>query len=297
MIRGEIMMAPWVQIMLRTLIAVITLFLLTKILGKRQITQLSVFEYITGITIGSVAADVTLDIKDDWYLGLISLVVWVAVSFGIEYLQMKSKKMRDWIDGKSTVLIRNGKILERNLKKEKLTSDELLALLRSKNAFKVSDVEFAVIEPTGQLSVLLKCENQPLTPKHLGITVAQESEPQALIMDGQLLEQTLNKIGHNKKWLQEQLRKLGITSMQDVYLAQVDSNGQLYVDLFNDQITLANPQKQAATLATLKKCAADLELLSFITKDKKTKQMYSQCQCTLQNVITNIKPLLSDENK
>lgn len=285
-------MPLWLEIMLRTLVAVVTLFLLTKMLGKRQVTQLSVFEYITGITIGSMAAYVSLDLEDNWYLGLVSLGVWVTVSFGIEFLQLKSKTMRDWIDGKSTVLIKNGKILEDNLKKERLTSDELLLLLRKKDVFKVADVEFAMMESSGDMSVLLKSENMPFTPKHLGIKVAPEYEPQAVIMDGQVMEQPLATIGRDNKWLSEQLTSLGVKTVQDVYLAQVDSFGELYVDLFNDQIKITVPQKRANTLATMKKCEADLELFCLSTEDEKTKQMYWQCSRTMQHIIEKVRPLL-----
>ncbi|EJW15795.1 hypothetical protein PAV_7c01700 [Paenibacillus alvei DSM 29] len=230
--------------------------------------------------------------ESNWYLGLVSLGVWVAVSFGIEILQLKSKPMRDWIDGKSTVLIKNGKILEDNLKKERLTTDELLLLLRKKDVFKVADVEFAMMESSGDVSVLLKNENMPFTPKHLGIKVAPEYEPQAVIMDGQVLEKPLATIGRDKKWLSEQLTALGVKAVQDVYLAQVDSFGELYVDLLNDQIKITVPQKRANTLATMKKCEADLELFCLATEDEKAKQMYWQCSRTMKHIIEKVRPLL-----
>ena len=111
-------MPDWIEIALRTLLAMGVLFVLTKMLGKRQVSQLSLFEYITGITIGSLAAYVSLDLESTWYLGLVSMAVWVGVSLGIEYLQLKSKTARDIIDSKATVLIKDGKIMEDNLKKK-----------------------------------------------------------------------------------------------------------------------------------------------------------------------------------
>lgn len=110
-------MPEWLEVVVRTLFAVVVLFFLTKLLGKRQVSQLSFFEYITGITVGSLAAYISLDTDKLWHLGLIALIVWVACSLGIEYLQMKSKKARDFIDFKSTVLIKDGKILEDHMKK------------------------------------------------------------------------------------------------------------------------------------------------------------------------------------
>ncbi|WP_409341816.1 DUF421 domain-containing protein [Paenibacillus sp. MBLB4367] len=284
-------MPDWLEVCLRTLFAVFILFLLTRLLGKRQVTQLSPFEYITGITIGSLAAYISLDMESEWYLGLLALTVWVMVSLGIEFLQLKSKTARDWLDSRATVLIKDGKVLEDNLKKERLTSDELLEQLRNKNIFKVADVEFAIIEPNGSVNVLLKKENQPLTPAHLGIKTGPEQEPQAVIMDGIVMDDPLSRLGLNRGWLQTELEKLGVAA-DNVYLGQVDSYGQLYVDLFDDQINVPQPQQKASLLAQLKKCEADLEMFGLSTDNEKAKWMYEQCSKELDDVIGNVKPLL-----
>lgn len=284
-------MPEWLEIALRTLLGVVVLFLMTKLLGKRQVSQLSLFEYITGITIGSLAAYVSLDLDTNWYLGLVSIAVWVGVSLVMEFLQLKSKTARDILDSKATVLIKDGKIMEDNLKKERLTTDELMEQLRKKSVFKAADVEFAIIEPSGDINVLLTKENQPLTPKHLGIKVAPEQEPQAVIMDGEIMDEPLATIGLNREWLDTELEKLGV-AIENVFLGQVDSYGQLYVDLFDDQIKVPEPQKKAALLATLKKCEADLEMFGLSTKEQKTKRMYEQCSIALEKVIDEVKPLL-----
>lgn len=284
-------MPEWAEIALRTLMAVVVLFFMTKLLGKRQVSELSLFEYITGITIGSLAAYISLDLEANWYLGIVSLAVWVAVSLGIEYLQLKSKTMRDFIDGKSTVLIKDGKILEDNMKKERIVTDELMEQLRSKNVFKIADVEFAVMEPTGEINVLLTKENQPLTPKHLGIKVGPEQEPQAVVMDGKIMDEPLATIGLNRSWLHTELEKLGV-AIENVFLGQVDSYGQLHVDLFDDQIKVPEPQLKATLLATLKKCEADIEMFGLSTKDQQAKTMYEQCAIQLEAVIKDVRPLL-----
>lgn len=284
-------MAEWMEIVLRTLSAVVVLFIMTKLLGKRQVTQLSVFEYITGITIGSLAAYISLDMEATWYYGVISLAVWVAVSLGVELLQMKSKTLRDLIDGKATVLIKDGKIMEDNLKKERVTTDELMDQLRRKQIFKVADVEFAVMESSGEINVLPKRELLPLTPKHLGVKVAPEQEPQAVIMDGEIMNEPLATIGLSREWLQTELEKMGIP-VENVYLGQVDAYGELFVDLYDDQIKVPEPQQKAVLMATLKKCEADLELFALTTKSKKAKSMYEQCSERLQAVISEVRPLL-----
>lgn len=289
--RGGSDVPDWLEIALRTLFAVVVLFFMTKLLGKRQVSELSLFEYITGITIGSLAAYISLDLEATWYLGLISVSVWVAATFGIEFLQLKNKAMRDFVDGKSTVLIKDGKIMEDNLKKERITTDELMEQLRKKNAFKVADVEFALIEPSGDINILLTRENQPLTPKHLGIKVAPEQEPQAVIMDGEIIDEPLSTIGLNREWLNTELEKMGV-AIENVFLGQVDTYGQLYVDLFDDQIKVPLPQKKATLFATLKKCEGDLMLFGLTTKNKKAKEMYEQCANQMSEIIAELMPVL-----
>ncbi|WP_336772825.1 DUF421 domain-containing protein [Paenibacillus sp. MMO-58] len=284
-------MQEWLEVTLRTFLAILVLFLLTKLVGKRQISQLSFFEYITGISIGNLAAYVSLDLEANWYLGLISLGCWVLVSVGIEFLQLKSKKGRDLIDSKATVLIKGGKVLEDNLKKERLTSDELLEQLRKKDVFRVADVEFAIMEPSGDISVLLTRENQPLTPAHLGIKVAPEHEPQTVIMDGKILDEPLSTVGLNRRWLATELEKIGV-SLDNVFIGQVDAYRQLYVDLYDDHIKVPQPQLKAELYALLKKIEADLELFGLSTKNTDAKHMYERCAQEMRQVITKMKPLL-----
>jgi uncharacterized membrane protein YcaP (DUF421 family) len=285
-------MQEWLVVSLRTILTIGVLFLMTKLLGKRQVSQLSLFEYITGITIGSLAATIPIEMDGTWHLGIISLVVWVVVSLGIEFLQLKSKTARDILDGKTTILIKDGKILEENLKKERLTTDELMEQLRSKDVFRVADVEFAVMEPSGSVNVLLTKENQPITPSHLGVQVAPEQEPQTVIMDGNIMDEPLSTIGLNRAWLDTELEKIGV-AIENVFLAQVDSYGQLFVDLFDDQIIVPKPQDLATLFATLKKCEADLEMFGLSTSNKQVKQMYEKCSNELEEVISNVRPVLT----
>jgi len=280
----------WLDVMVRSLLGIITLFLITKLLGKRQITQLSLFEYIVGITIGNLAAHVSLD-QGKWYLGLAALAVWAGVSFAIEFATLKSKVMRDIFDGKGRVLIKDGKILEDNMKKERLTADELLEQLRKKNAFRAADVEFAIMETSGEVSVLLKKEHQPITPSQLGIRVGPEQEPQSVIMDGNILHEPLATIGLSRRWLMTELQKQGVT-LDNVFLAQVDTYGQLYVDLYDDNIQMPAPQTKASLFATLKKCEADIEMFALSTDNAEARQMYAHCAERLQQMISELGPIL-----
>ncbi|MDD3270418.1 MAG: DUF421 domain-containing protein [Syntrophomonadaceae bacterium] len=285
-------MPEWLEIIWRTLLVVSVLFGLTKILGKRQLGELSYFEYITGITIGSIASYVSLDLETTWYYGILAMSVWTAVVLILELVTLKSKIARDIIEGKAVVLIKDGKILEDNLTKTHLTADDLLEQLREKNAFKVSDVEFALLEANGKLNVMLKNENQALTPKHLGIKAAPEQEPQTVIIDGNIMDEPLATIGLNHNWLHTELKKIGV-SIENVFLGQVDSFGQLYVDCFDDKLKLPQPQQKAQLLATLKKCEADIEMFGLRSNDKKSKKMYEECSHQLQSVISSVRPILS----
>ncbi|KAA1191479.1 MULTISPECIES: DUF421 domain-containing protein [Paenibacillus] len=284
-------MPEWLEVVVRTLFAVVVLFFLTKLLGKRQVSQLSFFEYITGITVGSLAAYISLDTDKYWHLGLIALIVWVACSLGIEWLQMKSKKARDFIDFKSTVLIKDGKILEDHMKKERLTTDELLEELRKKDVFNISEVEFAIMESDGAINILLKKEYLPLSAKDLGVKVAPQKESQAVIMDGKVLDKPLDTLNLTRSWLDGALEKMGLT-VENVFLAQVDSYGELTVDLYADNFKVPQPQDKPQLYALLKKCEADLEMFSLSTENEKAKKMYEQCSEQLQASLKVLKPLI-----
>ncbi|MNP13542.1 hypothetical protein D3C76_1058260 [compost metagenome] len=125
----------------------------------------------------------------------------------------------------------------------------------------------------------------------MGIKVAPEQEPQTVIMDGNIMDEPLSTIGLNRAWLDTELEKIGV-AIENVFLGQVDSYGQLFVDLFDDQIIVPKPQQKATLFATLKKCEADLEMFGLSTKNKEVKQMYEQCSAELQKVIDNVRPVL-----
>ncbi|MDQ6421364.1 DUF421 domain-containing protein [Paenibacillus sp. LHD-117] len=217
-------MPDWFQIVLRTLAAIVILFVLTKVLGKRQISELSLFEYITGISIGNIAAYVSLDLDNLWYLGIVSLLVWVSASVGIELWTMKNKRVRDFVDGKGTVLIKDGRLLKSQLRKERLTLDELLEQLRGKDVFRVADVEFAVMDSNGELNVLMKKQFQPITPDMLGWKMPEEKPPHTIVMDGIVIDTEMELAGKSRQWLDHELHKHKI-KLEEVFLAQVDGDG------------------------------------------------------------------------
>ncbi|WP_158736350.1 DUF421 domain-containing protein [Alteribacillus sp. YIM 98480] len=286
-------MPDWLDIVVRSLIFLVILFIITKIVGKKQLSQLSFFEYVSGFTIGSIGSEVIMNLDLKVMHGIIGIVIFGVMPFVAGYISLKSKKFRDVMEGKGTVFIKNGKVMEENLKKEKYTIDELMQLLRTKDVFQMSDVEFAVLEANGELNVLLKKENQPLTAKDFGIKVPSFKEPQTVIMDGEILDEPLSTIGQNRNWLKTELEKLGVT-IENVFLGQVDSFGQLSVDLFDDKLKVADSVEKPLMLATMKKCQADLELFALATNVEEAKQMYSKNSKKLEKAINKVTPLLRE---
>jgi uncharacterized membrane protein YcaP (DUF421 family) len=285
-------MNEWVQIFIRSFLFVLTLFAITKLGGKKQLAELSFFEYVSGITIGSIAGEVIMGLEGNMFHGVLAIFIFGGFTYLVDVASIKSKSFRDVIEGKATILIKEGKVLEENLKKEKFTIDELNSLLRQKNVFKTADVEFAVLEPKGELSVLLKKERQPLTPKDLNITVAPERETHTVIMDGIVLLDPLTAAGKSRAWLEIELAKLGVT-VNNVFIGQVDSFGELTIDTYDDQLQIPTPQPRKLLLASMNKCQADLELFSLETNSAEAKKMYQKNAAKLQEAINKIKPFLS----
>ncbi|SDC68171.1 Uncharacterized membrane protein YcaP, DUF421 family [Paenibacillus sp. UNCCL117] len=284
-------MADWLHIAVRSFAAVVILFTITRLLGKKQISRLTFFEYIVGIAIGELAGFISTDLEAHITHGLIAIAVWFLIPFGIEALTLKSERLREWMEGRGTILIKEGKVLEDNLKKERYTADELMEQLRRKNVFQFADVEFAILETSGDLNVLLTRENRPLTPKHLGIKVAPEKQPQAVIVDGNIMDEQLASGGFSREWLQTELEKIGVT-VENVFLAQADSYGQLTVDLYDDTLQVPKPSAKPLLLATLKKCEADLTLFGLSTKNPSAKTMYEDAAARMARIVQEAEPLL-----
>ncbi|MFB4169531.1 DUF421 domain-containing protein [Virgibacillus sp. JSM 102003] len=284
-------MPGWVEILIRSVSLLVALFFITKMLGKKQMSQLDIFQYITGIVIGSIVATHVTDLTTQFEYALIALSVWFLVPFGLEFIALKSKRVRNFTQGKGTVFIQNGKIMEENLKKERYTTDDLLEELRNNNMYKAADVEFAVLEPTGKVNVLPKKENQPVTMKDIGLKPSPEKEPQTVVMDGKALLEPLSNASLNTNWLETELDKMDV-SIENVFLGQVDSNGQLTVDLYDDKIAVPTPSEKPLLLATMKKSQADLELFALATINQETKNMYEKNSQKMQEAIDKVSPYL-----
>lgn len=284
-------MPEWLVILLRSSGLFITTLVFVRLIGKRQTARLTFFDLVTGVTIAVIAAAISLNLVVNLANGLIALAVWAVIPALIYVLSMKYKVVRDIVQGKETILINHGKVLEDKLLEARFTPEDLLSQLRKKNAFNVADVEFAVMEPSGELSVLLKKDKQPATPKTLGVKVGPESVPQTVMLDGVVMDEPLAAMGLNRGWLHTELEKAGVAP-ENVFIAQVDSVGQLYLDLFNDALQIPKPKTKELVHATLKKCQADCELFALATKNPKAKKMYEGSSRTLALAVRDLEPLL-----
>lgn len=284
-------MQAWIEILLRSIaLFFVTLFFI-RIMSRRNITQTTPFNFVNYIVIAVIASLMSVGIIANLVFGFIALSIWIIFSIALDYLTIRSKWVHDWVNGKETVLIKHGKIMEQNLLETRITAEELLRDLRSKNIFNLTDVEFAVMESTGEINAFLKADKKPVTAYDLGKKAAPRAEPQTVILDGNMLDESLASLGLNREWLKMQLGKIGV-SIDNVFLGQVDSFGDLYIDLYDDSIVIPQPKVKEMLYATLQKSQADLMAFALQTKDQSAKSMYSENADKLGQLMRKIEPYL-----
>lgn len=202
-------------------------------LGKKQLNQITYFNYITGVSIGSIAAHIALDLRIPFINGVISILWWCLLTFLLGYIALKSGKTRVLLDGEPTIVIKNGKILDKALKPLHINIDDLTMLLREQKIFSLQAVEYAIMEPNGRLSVLVKEGEQGITKKDFGFPAQNPIFllPTELISDGRVLDKNLAEINRSKNWLMAQLKKQGFFSIENIFYAEIQPDGSLYIDL------------------------------------------------------------------
>lgn len=222
------------DILIRVVLGFVSLLVLTRLIGNKQLGQLNVFTYISGIVIGSMVADAILhqDIRMwRWGLGLVS---WGGLVFIVELISQKSIKARELLDGQPIILIKHGKISEEALKKERMNMDDLTMLLRTNMIFSILDVDYAILEPNGDLSVLKKQEKDYATREDLAILPKPQTHiPMSIVVDSRVLEKNLVEAGLSTDWLARTLKQAGIQSKDEILYAELQSDSQLYLQLRN----------------------------------------------------------------
>lgn len=218
-----------INVVLASLGSVIVLFLLTKLMGYRQMSQLSMFDYINGITIGSIAAEMATSLEDDFLKPLIAMVIYGGVAILISVITSKSIKFRRIISGKSLILYDNQKLYQNNLKKSKLDIDEFLIQCRNNGYFNLSDIQTAILESNGKISFLPVSSKRPANPQDLNLKPQEESIQINVILDGKILDENLKETGNDEVWLRKQLKAQKDIKLSDVFLATCDRNNKLQI--------------------------------------------------------------------
>ncbi|NIK10944.1 YetF domain-containing protein [Alkalibacillus almallahensis] len=228
---------PVMELISRLAIAFITLLVLTRLMGRKEIAQLTFFNFVSAISIGAIGASLAIDSSLSVTNGLIALLTWSAFTIIIGVLDLKSPLFRNTVEGQPVILVQKGEIMDKALQKVRLDLDALNTLLRKKNVFEISDVDYAIFETDGTLSVMKKETQQPLTKGNMNIKQATDMTfptSASLISDGKIQEKNLEKLNIDHEWLEQQLRQSGINSISDVFYAEVQKDGTLYIDTNND---------------------------------------------------------------
>ncbi len=219
----------FVKVFFMSIGSIIALFISTKVIGNKQMSELSMFDYINGITIGSIAAEMATALENDFYYPLMAIAIYTIVIWLISIISEKSLKSRRIFAGRSIILMENGKLFEKNLRTSKIDINDFLAQCRINGYFNTDDIDTAILEQNGKISFLPKSDTKPLTPRDIDLSPEQEKLSQVVILDGHIMTENLKRSGNNKKWLESELKKQKIGNIKDVYLAECDNNNNLSV--------------------------------------------------------------------
>lgn len=228
-------------VVIRSFLGFFILLVLIRLIGKQQVSQLTFFDYILGITIGSIASTLSVQLNENSLATICGMVVWTFLAILLAFFSIRVPWLQKLVEGKSTVVIENGHLMEKNLKKIRITFQDLLSELRIQGVFNIADVEYALFEPNGKLSVQKKSQKQPVTPGDLNISTQYDGLPMNLILDGKIQKETLQNVKLSRAWLTFQLGKTGITDVERVSLAQLDTRGNLFIDLKDEKKTFVIP--------------------------------------------------------
>ena len=220
--------------------SIIVIFVLTKLMGYRQMSQMSMFDYITGITIGSIAAEMATSLEENFMQPLVAMIVYALVAMFLSFLGTKSVKARKILEGRPMVLLNSGELYLKNLKKAKIDLNDLLMQCRVNGYFDLSKIETVILEGNGQLSILPKVSERPATPADFSLSPAQDFMVANVIIDGKIMKENLRHAGRDEKWLLAHMKGQGASRIEDVVLATCSMDGQLTVFLRETKKTTAD---------------------------------------------------------
>ena len=208
----------------RSLFSLFTLFLVTKLIGKKQVSELSLFDYVIGISIGNFTAEMTMNLDGQYLNGVVAIIVFGLASYIVSIITMKSIILRRIIIGVPTIIIQNGKIIEKSLKNVKLDINDLLEECRGKGYFDLNEIEYAIMEANGKISFMPYAEYKPLTPKDMNIKIPYKGLCANIIIDGKIMDNNLYNMGKTKKWIEKELKIKGYNKLNNIILATLDTN-------------------------------------------------------------------------
>lgn len=213
----------------RTVLLYILVVITMRLMGKRQIAQLEPFELVIAIMIAELAVIPMQDRNIPLINGIIAITTLLFIQVTFSVLSLRSISFRSFLDGRYSLIIANGVIQEKEMRKARYNLDELLEQLRLKSIFSLADVEFAILETSGELSVLLKSQKRTVTPADMKLETTYEGLPLVLIMDGQVMSSELRKSQLTEAWLRTELEKCGIKSPNEVLIASLNTQGELFL--------------------------------------------------------------------
>lgn len=215
-----------IKVILTSLLSVVSLFIIAKVMGHKQISQIDFFDYINGITIGSIAAELATELEKPWK-PLISMVIYGAVAFILSAVMSKFPRTRKYINGTPTIIMNNGKLYRDNMKKAKLDLSEFMVMCRQLGYFNPDDIQTAIFEYNGKLTILPVSYKRPATPADMNLNPPSESICTEVIMDGRILDGNLKRMGLDLNWLQKELEYQGYHNAKEIYLGVCDNNNKL----------------------------------------------------------------------
>lgn len=229
-------MGKLIETIIQTLLSFFSILFITRILGRQQVAQLTVHEYINGITFGSIAATLATDLNENTWVHLIGLFLFGALTYLMSYISLKNRSASKVIQGEPILVIQDGHILEKNLSRFHYTVDDLTHLLRKKDVFNVSDVKYAILETTGEISVVKVAQKENVKVGDMSLNTNQEELNTDIIVTGNIIYENLKKRNLSSKWLMGELKKLRVKDIKDIYYAALDNNNQIYLDYLDDNL-------------------------------------------------------------
>ena len=208
----------FLTVILASLFSAAVLFIIAKIIGHKQVAQLEFFDYITGITIGSIAAELATTLDKPWWKPTVSMIVFGIITVVLSVLTRKFPRSRKFINGTPTIILNDGKLYRKNMKKAKLELSEFLLLCRQEGYFNLDDIETAVYEYNGKLSILPMSTKRPLNPEDMELSPEPEHIGTEVIMDGRVIGDNLKRKGLNETWLQKELKEQGYKNAKEIFL-------------------------------------------------------------------------------